>query len=376
MGTATTTATEDRRNVLIAHDFAEAYGGAERIIASVAEVLPDAQFWAILGRDSVAERMGLEGRFHSVMPQRAALLRAYRALAPVYPTLVRHYKLPEADVLLTSSYGFAHGFETRNRAPQACYCYSPLRFAWSMTEAYGQALALPLARHALKAFAAYMRAVDRRASQRVTRYIAESAYVAAQIRNAYGVDSEVVMPPVDCSRFVPSPEPGHDDFFLFCGRLVEPYKRPTLTVEAFRGLSQRLVIAGGGPELERLRRIAPPNVEFRGELGDDELVALMQRCTAAVFPSKDDFGLIPVEAMACGRPVIAFAGGGALETVVAGETGEFFDQQSAAALRRAVTRFDPDQYDSGAIRKHAEKWDVPRFQASILEIIGEVAAAG
>ena len=337
------------------------------------EVLPEAEFWAILGRPSVAERMGLTGRFHSVLPPRPALLKTYRALAPIYPSLVRHYELPEADVLLTSSYAFAHGFQTRNRAPQACYCYSPLRFAWSMTEAYGEELGVPLARHGLSAFAAFMRAQDRRAAKRVTRYVAESAFVARQIQDAYGVDSEVVMPPVDCSLFKPPATPDHDDFFLFCGRLVEPYKKPFMTIEAFRGLPHRLVVAGDGPALRKLREVAPPNVEFLGQLSDTDLVPLMQRCAAAVFPSRDDFGLIPVEVMACGRPVIAFAGGGALETVVPGKTGEFFSEQSAGALRTAINAFNPGAYDPNAIRTHAEGWDVPRFQARMVAVLDELA---
>ncbi len=319
--------------------------------------------------------MGLAGRFHSVLPPRPALFRFYRALAPFYPSLVRHRKLPEADALLTSSYAFAHGFETENRAPQACYCYSPLRFAWSMTEAYGDQLGVPLARHGLRAFAAFMRAADRRAAKRVTRYIAESDFVARQIREAYGVDSEVIMPPVDCSVFEPSAEGGHDGFFLFCGRLVEPYKRPFMAVEAFRELpGHRLVVAGDGPALPKLRKVAPPNVEFTGQLEDRDLIPLMQRCAAAVFPSRDDFGLIPVEVMACGRPVIAFAGGGALETVIPGTTGEFFPEQSHEALLAAIRSFDPDGYDPRAIRTHAEAWDVPRFQERMLAVLNELAS--
>jgi glycosyltransferase involved in cell wall biosynthesis len=359
--------------VVIAHDFAETYGGAERIVASIAEALPDAPFWAILGRESVAERMGVAERFHTVLPSWGPLLRGYRGLAPLYPSLVRHRSLPAADVLLTSSYAFAHGFATENEAPQVCYCYSPLRFAWSMTEAYGARLGGRIAEQALNAFARFMRRADKRAAARVTRYVAESRFVADQIRDFYGVQAEVVWPPVDCSRFVPAADPGHEDYFLFCGRLVEPYKRPGMTIEAFRSLPYRLVIAGDGPALEELRQAAPPNVEFLGHLADEDLIPLMQRCAAAVFPSRDDFGLIPVEVMACGRPVLAFAGGGALETVAPGLSGEFFAEQSAAALVDAVRAFDPDAYDPRAIRAHAERWDVPRFKRSIVSVVEDLA---
>ena len=366
---------DERRGprVVIAHDFAETYGGAERILAAMAEEFPDAPVWAILGRPEVAERMGVGDRFHSVLTPRPALLRGYRALTPLYPSLVRRRRLPAADVLLTSSYAFAHGFTTENDAPQVCYCYSPLRFAWSMTEAYGESLGGGLARRSLGVLAGGMRTLDRRAARRVDRYVAESEFVADQLRRFYGVEPNVIFPPVDCSRFTPSAEAGHDGFFLLCGRLIEPYKRPFMAVDAFRSLPHRLLVAGDGPALPELRRVAPPNVEFLGHLADDELVPLMQRCTAAVFPSRDDFGLIPVEVMASGRPVIAFAGGGALETVKPGVTGEFFSEQTADAMAAAVRAFDPDRYDSAAIRAHAEQWDVPRFKAAMRNVVEEVA---
>jgi glycosyltransferase involved in cell wall biosynthesis len=362
--------------VVIAHDFAETYGGAERIAASMAQAFPEAPFWAILGRPEVASRMGVGDRFHSLLAPRPALLRHYRALAPWYPHLVRRRPLPPADVLLTSSYAFAHGFATQNGAPQVCYCYSPLRFAWTMTDDYGRELAGGAGGLAMRALGAHMRRLDRRAAQRVQLYIAESHFVAEQLARFYGVEARVVWPPVDCSRFVPSGSPEHDDFFLLCGRLIEPYKRPFMAIEAFSKLpSNRLVVAGDGPALPELRRIAPPNVEFRGQLADDELIPLMQSCAAAIFPSRDDFGLIPVEVMACGRPVIAFAGGGALETVAPGITGEFFSEQTSSALEAAVSRFDPGSYDPTAIRTHAERWDVPRFQAAIRDAVTEVASA-
>jgi glycosyltransferase involved in cell wall biosynthesis len=360
---------------VIAHDFTETYGGAERIIAAAAEVLPDAPFYSIVGRRSVADRMGVGDRFHSILPESDALFERYRLLAPAYQALVRARRLPEADVLLTSSYAFAHGFRTRNDAPQVCYCYSPLRFLWSMTDDYAERWAGgPLRKRAFDAMVSVMRRADRRAARGVDRYVSESLYVADVVRRAYRVESEVIYPPVDCRKFHPSDEAGHDGYFLFSGRLVEPYKRPGIVVEAFRDLPHRLVIAGDGPAYAELRERASDNVEFVGHVDDDELVPLMQRCAANVFPSIDDFGLIPVETMACGRPMLAFAGGGALETVVAGKTGEFFAEQSTAAVHAAVESFDPDAYDGAAIRAHAEYWDTPRFQAEILEAIEKTAA--
>jgi glycosyltransferase involved in cell wall biosynthesis len=361
-------------NVTVAHDNLFWYGGAERIIATLTDELPEAPFWAILGRREVAERMGVADRLHLMLPESRPVLANYRRLAPIYPLLLRARPLPSCDVLVTSSFAFAHHFRTRNDAPQLCYCYSPLRFAWSMTEDYGAQLGA--ARRLAGAAASAFRAIDRRAARRVTRYVAESRYVADQLERFYGRRCDVIYPPVDCDRFRPG-SPGHDGYFLFCGRLVEAYKKPSLVVDAFRELPEhRLVVAGDGPALPDLRRRAGANVEFVGQVSDDRLIPLMQRCAAVVFPSRDDFGLIPVEAMACGRPALAFAGGGALETVVAGSTGEFFAEQSVAAIREAVRAFDPDAYDPAAIRAHAERWRAERFVDERMTAIAETAQNG
>lgn len=361
--------------VVLAHDFAETYGGAERTIAAAAALYPDAPFYAILGRRSVADRMGVGDRFHTLMRERPRLLAHYRLLTPLFPALVRARRLPAADVLLTSSYAFAHGFATENDAPQVCYCHSPLRFAWTMTEGYqGRLASGRVGAIAFRALAAGMRAADRRAAKRVTRYVANSRHVADQLLRFYGIEADVVHAPVDTEGFHPPEDETHDDFFLLCGRLIEPYKRPGLAVEAFAELPQRLLVAGGGPAYEELRRVATPNVEFLGHLEQDELRPLMQRCAAAIFPSRDDFGLVPLEVAACGRPTIAFAAGGALETVVPGKTGELFEPQSVDALRRAIRDFDPGRYRPDRLRAHAERFSIERFRETIARIVAETAA--
>src|SRR4051794_12033513 len=258
---------------VIAHDFSEVYGGAERIVASIAEVFPDAPFWSILGRPSVTRRMGIGDRAHTVLPPRKRLLRGYRALTPLYPAIVRAKRLPPADVLITSTYAFAHGFRTENDAPQVAYCYSPLRFAWSMTGEYEELWAEGAARGAaFRGLAALMRAADRRAAQDVTTYVAESEHIADQIRRFYGREPEVIYPPVDCELFTPDPSGDHDDYFLICGRLIEPYKRFGIAVDAFRELPHRLLVAGDGPAYSELVERAGDNVEFLGHLSDDDLV--------------------------------------------------------------------------------------------------------
>jgi len=353
-------------DVVFAHDFAELYGGAERIIAEAAHEFPDAPFYALLGRQEVADRMGVGDRFHSLLPATPLILRHYRLAAPLYPLYARARRLPRADLLITSSYAYAHGLRTVNDAPQLCYCYSPMRFAWSQTGAYAGQLRGGLATRALyPAFAGLMRAMDRRAARKVTRYLTESAFTAEQIQRFYGVPVEVVPPPVDVELFRPAEEPP-EDYFLFCGRLVEAYKKPSVVVEAFNRMpDRRLRIAGDGPAMPDLRAMAGPNIEFLGHLGDSDVVAAMQRCQATIFPSVDDFGLIPVEVAACARPVLAFAGGGALETVRDGVSGRFFHAQTADAVEAAVRAFDPDEWEPAAIRAHAMTWDRRNYRAAM-----------
>jgi glycosyltransferase involved in cell wall biosynthesis len=361
--------------VAITHDFMEIYGGAERVTQEFAAAFPEAHLTAVLGRSSVAQRMGVADRFTSVLPQSDHLLKRYRVLAPVLPAVVRAHRLQDADVVLSSSYAFAHLFRTRNGAPQVCYCHSPLRFAWSMTDSYEEEQAgNGLARRAFRVVAAHNRSVDRRAAQRVHTYLTQSPYVAQQIEEFYGRRALVVGAPVDCSRFRPSALPP-EDYYLICGRLIEPYKRVSLALEAFRELpGERLVIAGDGPALAELQAKAPPNVTFLGHLEDDAVVQAMQNCKATIFPSRDDFGLIPVEVAACGRPVLAYGAGGALHTVVPGRTGETFPEQTVASLLGALRRFDPGAYDPAVIREHALRWDRPPFTERVTAIVRAVAA--
>jgi glycosyltransferase involved in cell wall biosynthesis len=360
--------------VVISHDFMEIYGGAERVTAELALAFPDAEVFSILGRQSVAERMGVADRFTSLMAPRPRLLSQYRMLTPAFPALIDAWRLPEADVHLSSSYAFVHGLRTVNNAPQVCYCHSPLRFAWSMTDEYREQRAhSTAAEKAFNALSSVMRATDRRSATRVDQYLTQSPYTATQIARFYGRPVEVVGAPVDTDTFHPSPDPP-GDYFLLCARLIEPYKRVGVAIEAFRRLGLPLVIAGDGPAYRELSAGAPSNVEFVGHLDDDALVPLMQHCRAAIFPSRDDFGLIPVEVAACGRPVLAFAGGGALHTVEPGLTGEHFAEQTPDSLVEAMQRFDPESYRPAHIRMHAMQWARSRFRERVRQHVLAVAA--
>jgi glycosyltransferase involved in cell wall biosynthesis len=359
--------------VVITHDFMELYGGAERVTAEMAIAFPEAPVVAILGRPAVAERVGVADRFRSLLKPRPFLLRNYRYLAPVLGAYCDRVRLEDADVVLSSSYAFAHRLRSRNDAPRVCYCHSPLRFAWSMTEDYREERAgNALAGRAFDLLAAQMRRSDKRSAQAVREYLTQSPFTAEQIERFYEREARVIGAPIDCTLFHPSTQ-APDDYFLLCGRVIEPYKQFGIVIEAFRRLGLRLVIAGDGPDRERLEAGAPANVEFLGHVADDVLVPLMQRCQALIFPSRDDFGLIPVEAMACGRPVLAYAGGGSLYTSLPGVTGELFPAQTVDDVEAAVRGFDPSAYEPARIREHAMQWDSARFRERLVERVTAAA---
>lgn len=356
--------------MLIGHDFATVFGGAERIAANVARLFPEADFHAVYGTEEVARRMGVENRFHSIVGLPGPLASRFRLLAPFYPGLIDRHRLPATDLLFTSSFAYAQGLRTENDAPHLCWSVSPIRFAWSMYESYAEEWApTRLRRFAFDRVVERTRRWDREAAGRVDRYLAMSSHIARQVEQYYGREAEVLWPPVETDNFTPSgSEPG--DYFLFFGRLIEPYKQPTIVVEAFDRLpGEKLRIAGDGPERDRLEWIAPSNVEFLGRLDDDELIPQIQGCKGVIFPSQDDFGLVPVEAMACGRPVIAYAGGGALDTVLDGVTGVLFEEQSIDCLVAALSEFDPGDYDPDRIREHAERWSPGVFERRLREEI-------
>ena len=360
--------------VVITHDFMETFGGAERVTAELAAAFPDAPVIALLARESVVARMGLRGRVEAVLPEKQSLLRNYRLLTPILPALADRAEMPECDVVVASSYAFAHRLRPSPETPVVCYCHSPLRFAWSMTDSYRQEWSRGrLSGAAFGLLAAAMRRSDRGIAQGVTQYLTQSPYTADLIEDFYGRDAGIVPPPVDTQLFRPSDQPP-GDYYLLCGRLIEPYKRVGMVLDAFRDLPEKLIVAGDGPALESLRRDAPPNVEFLGALEDHDLVPLMQHCRGAVFPSQDDYGLIPVEVMATGRPVLAFGQGGALHTVRPGVTGSFFYEQTPAALADALRTFRPESFDPQQIRAHAEQWGRETFHERIRDEVIRAAS--
>jgi len=250
--------------------------------------------------------------------------------------------------------------------PHLCYCLTPARFLWDY-ETYVQREEIGrLARAVLPVLIKRLRAWDRAAARRVTHFVAISRLVAQRIKDCYGRDAAIIYPPVNTRLFAPARS--HDDYFLIVSRLV-PYKRIDLAVRAFTRLGLPLRIIGDGRDRVSLERMAGPTVRFLGRLSDEAVREQLARCRAFVFPGEEDFGLAPLEAMASGRPVIAFAGGGALETVIEGVTGTFFTEPTVDALAAAVESFDDRLYDPVAIRRHAEGYDQAVFVDTLRHVV-------
>jgi glycosyltransferase involved in cell wall biosynthesis len=356
--------------VALVHDWLTGMRGGERCLEVFAELFPTADLYTLLHvPGSVApaiENRRIVTSFIQRLPQAE---RRYRHYLPLFPAAVRAFDLRGYDLVLSSSHAVAKGVRVPAGALHVCYCFTPMRYVWDLYDDYFGPRAGLAARVLMPPVAAWLRRWDRRTAAGVHQFVAISRFVAARIRRAYGRDADVIYPPVDVSRFRVDEAPG--EFYLVVSALT-PYKRVDLAVEACNRLGRRLVIVGTGPEDRRLRAMAGPTVELLGWRDDAQTAELYTRCRALLFSPLEDFGITPLEAMAAGRPVIAFGAGGARETVVPpgeGEppTGLFFEHQTVEALVDAIRRFEASahQFEPKALRRRAEAFDRPLFRERV-----------
>ena len=353
------------KRVALVASYLNQYGGAERVLEVAHDLFPNAPvftsaFWPPAFPPAY-QTWDIRTSFLNRMP-----VRNQRWLLPLYPAAFESFDLQGYDLILSITSAFAHGVRVPKGARHICYCLTPARFLWTYNDYVEREQIGRLPRLVLPMFISALRDWDRRVADRVSQYVAISQVVRERIAKYYQRDSTIIYPPVDVDRFSVSTDRG--DYFLILSRLV-PYKRIDLAVQAFNELGLPLVIAGDGRDRPRLQAMAKSNVRFLGRVSDAQAKELMTRCRAFLFPGEEDFGITPLEASACGKPVIAFAGGGALETIVEGVTGEFFREVSIPSLLNVLREFDDRKYDPQVIRKQAEKFSVQAFKKELMDIV-------
>jgi glycosyltransferase involved in cell wall biosynthesis len=378
----------DKTRIAVVHDAMVEYAGSERVLAEILRCFPQADLFALLDHLPAAGRAALGGRratttFMQRLPWVASKLDYY---IPLMPLAIEQLDVTGYDLVISSSHFVAKGVIVSPDALHVSYVYSPMRYAWDQQFSYlrdkrmGSGIRGALLRWLLHR----LRIWDHRTAASVDRFVADSRFVARRILKAYRRHADVIYPPVDTSQFTPGDKRGGS--YVTVSRLM-PYKRVELLAQAFAGMpDRRLVVIGGGPELARFRAAAPPNVHFAGHLPVDEMRAQLQQARAFLFAAVEDFGIAPVEAMACGTPVIALRRGGAAETVVGLDapepTGVFFEEQTAEAVAAAVREFEAagQAITAEGCRRRAQQFSVDLFRTEFTAYVerayAEWAASG
>ncbi len=354
--------------VALVHDYLSQDGGAERVLKALAEMYPEAPIFVLFyDKEKIPTCLAdrdLRPTFLQYLPFAVSHYRLYLSLMP-YAT--ERHDLSDFDVVISSTSAFAKGLLTGPETLHLSYCHTPTRFLWTDTHSYIEELNYnQLIKSLLPPLISRLRAWDQMSSQRVDHFIANSENVRRRIQKYYRREAEVIYPPVDTHLFQISPT--LSDYYLAGGRLVS-YKRYDLVIKVFNRLGWPLKIFGEGPAEEKLKEMAGANIEFAGKVSDEEKAALFSQCLAFIHPQVEDFGITAAEAMAAGRPVVALASGGALETVVEGVTGKFFGEQSWESLFDTLLHFNPMAFEPEKIRQRALQFNVAGFKQKIANFV-------
>ena len=359
--------------VALVHDWLTGLRGGERVLEALCRLYPEAEIFTLV---RVPGASGPIIESHQITTSFLQRVRArYRHFLPLFPAAIQSFDLEGFDLVVSTSHAVAKGCVPAAGAVHVSYIHTPMRYVWDQFDAYfGPGRAGVVTRLAARLVAPALRSWDVRSTERAHGLIANSRFVAGRIAKFWGREADaVVYPPVDTARFVPAAE-GPDDYALIVSALV-PYKRLDLAVEAFSRLRRPLKIAGDGPELEHLRALAGDTVQFLGSVSQDALPGLYARARFFVLPGEEDFGIAPVEAQSAGRPVLALGKGGALETVIAGETGAFFGEPTVESLIDGIERIDRLDTDPSIVRANAGRFAAPRFGPELKRAIDAVIAA-
>jgi len=362
--------------VALVHDWLTGMRGGEKVLEGLCELYPAADIFTLLHhRGSVSARIERH-RIETSFVQRLPFARTrYRSYLPLFPLAVEQFDLDPYELVISSSHCAVKAAVPPGRARHISYCHSPMRYAWDQFDAYfGPArVGAAASRWFYAPIMARLARWDAATATRVDRFVANSAHVAGRIRRYYNRVATIVYPPVDTVFYHPA-DVSPASHLLMVSALV-PYKRVEVAIAACSRVGAALRIVGDGPDRERLERMAGPGVTFLGRMSDEEIRDEYRRALAVLLPGEEDFGIVPVEAQACGRPVVALARGGALETVVDGETGVLFEEPTAASLAAALDRLGRETFDSGRIRAHAEQFSRDRYLQQMRAVVDDTLAA-
>jgi len=354
--------------IALVHDYLVQYGGAERVLEAFCEIFPDAPIFTMVYDEKLTNGVFKNRKIHTSFLQKIPFISSHhRAFPLLMPTAIESFDLGGYDVVLSDSNSYAKGVLTGTGTLHITYCHTPMRYAWDDCHRHMREFDYSRFTRKFMPFGMnYLRLWDKISADRPDKYIANSQFVSGRIKKYYGKDAEVIYPPVNLDQFGLSDR--IQDYYLMVGRAL-PYKRFDIVIKAFNELKLPLKIIGKGPEMENLKKLAKGNVEFLGYLSDKETSEYYAQCRALIFPSEEDFGITPLEAMASGRPVIAYRGGGALETVAENISGAFFEEQTPEAVIKAVKDFHSEKFDPQKIRAQAEKFDRNVFKVKIKQTV-------
>jgi glycosyltransferase involved in cell wall biosynthesis len=357
--------------IALVHDYLIQYGGAERVLEAFGEVWPEAPIYTLLYDPKLVHNRFNDKLIHTSYLQKVPFAKKHhRIFPPLMMSAIEQFDLDNYDVVLSDSSSFAKNLITDPSTLHICYCHTPMRYAWDDCQYYTEQFSFPaiIRKLVTPLLMNYIRVYDYYGTNGVDTFLANSKFVARRLRKYYRRDSAVLNPPVEVNRFQVASEKDLGSYFLMVGRMMK-YKRMDLVIEAFNELKLPLRIVGRGMELARLKKIAGPTIEFLGRVSDQELRKIYSRAQAFIFPQEEDFGIVAIEALASGRPLIAYRAGDIPEHVVEGKSGVFFDYQTKEAIMEAVKKFQKIDFDSEFIRSSAQKFDWEGFKERMKDFV-------
>ncbi len=354
--------------IAFVHDWLNGMRGGEKCLEALTEDHPQSPIYTLFcEKDKISNLLSSHPIRTSFIEKLPGHQKHYRNYLPLFPAAIGAFRGEEADLVLSTSHCVAKSFKKPMNSKHLCYCFTPMRYAWTMFDEYFSKQS-PLKRFFIGGVMGWLRRWDYHTAQKVDHFVAISQHIRKRIESCYGRTAEVVYPPVDTLFFTPDPAVQREDFYLVVSALV-PYKRVDLAIQVMMDLGKTLVVIGDGPESESLKKMAGPKIRFLGWQPDEVLREYYRKAKALLFPGEEDFGIVPVEAQACGCPVLALGKGGALETVLPEKTGLFFDALEVSSLKKCIQNFEKMNMDSNICVANAARFSKSRFKSEMNAVI-------